>query len=142
MNSNSLLFALLFDLAASFLLVYMVARTAKSKGRGAITWGVLALVSATIVTGFAIFMRPRGLAAETPYRAKPLSLLAYVGGIASQLWGFSALPIDSSMSDQQLVDALTGQASVGALMIVGSGLLLMNAAVGNEKISAASPSDQ
>ena len=161
MNSNSLLAALLLVLVLAIVQVMMVARTASSKGRSGKAWGVYTLVSPVIATGFALFLRPRSTTSpQSPeplssgtgflgaagtaraYRTKPLSILAYIGGIAVQLWAFNTLPITDTMSDQQIVDALSGSAGVGAILLIGAGMLLMIAAVANEKFSVGEPSVQ
>ena len=142
MNLDSLLFTLLIDIAAILTLVLMVARTAKSKGRSPIAWGLLAFISPTVTSGFAIFIRPGGLAAERPYRTKLLSMVAYAAGILVQLWSLSTLPVNDKMTDTELVQALASTSSVGALMIFGAGILLIIGAVANERFSVANPSDQ
>ena len=148
MNSNALLLALLFVLAASIAQVVMVARTAKSKGRSAIGWGVLALVSPVITTGFLLFIRsistsqsPESVLGPKP-KTKPLSIIAFFVGIFVQFWAFASLPLSNSMSDQELVDALSTAQSIGSVTLIGAGTLLMIAAVANERVSSANPSDR
>ena len=148
MNANTLLLALLFVLATAVAQIVMVAKVAKSKGRSAIGWGLLALLSPVITTGFLLFMRPlvtdqspEAVLGPKP-KTKPLSIIAFVVGIFVQFWAFSLLPVTDKMSDQELIAALNSSQSIGSVTLIGAGILLMIAAITNERVSVASPSDQ
>ena len=139
MASNDLLYALLGVLFLLLVNVFMVARTAKSKQRGHGIWVIFALVSPSLATALAIFIRPKQRDRTSPYRPNLLSMFGYGLAIAVQVWGLSHLPVSETMTDQDIVNALATQSGLGSLWIFAAGVLLMTASVTNEFVRDASP---
>ncbi|MFM6963775.1 MAG: hypothetical protein ACKOWJ_05910 [Micrococcales bacterium] len=134
MNYNNLLFTLTVDFAIAIILALRVGYTARSKGYSLGLWTFLALVSSSITSVFAIFIRPKTRPVGTRHRAKIFSIIGYVAGVIVQTIGLSGISVTPEMTDQQIIDALAQQSSIGSLWLVGAGLLFLVAAVANERV--------
>lgn len=140
MNSANVLLILLGFLAVLVIQAFIVARTAKSKGRSFALFLIFGLLSPFLASIFAMFIRPKNQPltdGQPARRVKLMSLIGFLAGASIEVYGLSQLQIDDKMTDAQIVEALGTTASLGALTVAAAGILLMIASVANERIALA-----
>jgi cytochrome bd-type quinol oxidase subunit 2 len=128
--SNSLLILIAFTIGAA----WVTARTARSKGYKFWLFFVLSLLSWFITAVVAIFIKPKG-AAKSKVRLS--SVLMLTVGALIEFGALSSLPLlDPSMTDEQIIQALSAPESSGSLLVALAGALLVVAGVANDKRSS------